>query len=281
MPQAGQEPGVVAVLRRGGVGRRDRDVEGDRGHAGLVHQVVALRLERLVLTAALGDGVLEPEQLVDGRRVLLERVEVAQADPQGAEPLLDVDDLRGHVGAAAAGVHHRAEVLQGVHGAAEGGDRHPQHQLALLDPARRVVDGLLVVEGAVKPGEQLVDAVADLLRVGRMEGDVALLDHGLLLHDRALLGGAAGLVGLGSGGLGIGGRPVAEAAGGVVRGRRGTPAAAGAAAGENDETEDAGEGREARTCQVHAGRTGRRRGRFPTSAARSPPGRPPRPRPGP
>ena len=64
--QAGHEPRLRVVRGRRDVGGRDGDVEVDRRHAGLVGQVVALGLERLVLAAPLGDRVLEPQQLVDG-----------------------------------------------------------------------------------------------------------------------------------------------------------------------------------------------------------------------
>ena len=49
--------------------------------------------------------------------------------------------------------------------------RDAQHQVGVADPAELVVDGLLVVERAVEPGEQVVDAVARLLRVRRTERD--------------------------------------------------------------------------------------------------------------
>ena len=65
VPQTGQEPGAAEVRGGCGVRGRHRDVEVDRGHAGSVHQVVALRLERLVLPATPGDGVLEAVQLAD------------------------------------------------------------------------------------------------------------------------------------------------------------------------------------------------------------------------
>ena len=52
--------------------------------------------------AALGDRVLEPEQLVDRGGPALERVEVVEADPQGPQPLLHVDHLGRDVLAAAA-----------------------------------------------------------------------------------------------------------------------------------------------------------------------------------
>jgi len=182
VPEAGQEPGVGEGAGRADVRGRHGDVEADRGHVGLVGQVVALRLERLVLTATLGDGVLEPEQLVDVGSVTLERVELAQADPERLEALLDVDDLGGDVLAGAGGVHDRPEALEGVDRGGERGDRDAQHQVRVQDLSVLVVDGLLVVDGALQAGKQVVDAVARQLRLRSADRDVAGLDDRPRLH---------------------------------------------------------------------------------------------------
>ena len=69
-------------------------------------------------------------------------------------------------------------LLEVVHRGRERGDRDAEHQLRVLDLAGLVVDGLLVVDGPVEPGQDRVDAVAGSLRVRGVDGDVAVLDDG-------------------------------------------------------------------------------------------------------